>query len=64
MIPNRCPLCGARLGQFMYADQCPHCHRELVHNRRPTEMPAAPIPPSEAAWPFRALRGLARLIES
>jgi hypothetical protein len=48
----------------MYADQCPHCHRELVHNRRPTEMPAAPIPPSEAAWPFRALRGLARLIES
>src|SRR5689334_16467164 len=36
MILSRCPHCRASLGQFAYAHVCPHCQKELVHNRRAT----------------------------
>ena len=36
MNMQKCPHCGVKLGNLMYADACPHCHKELVHNRKPT----------------------------
>lgn len=35
MNKSKCPHCGTKLGNFMYADMCPHCHEELKHNTRP-----------------------------
>lgn len=34
MIYPSCPHCRVHLGSFAYAHACPHCHQELVRNRR------------------------------
>lgn len=34
MNKSRCPHCGFKLGNFLYADACPHCHEELKHNTK------------------------------
>jgi len=61
---SKCPQCGARLGNFLYADACPHCHVELRHNTQPL-ISLPPVRPSdEAALPFRVFRQIVRLVES
>jgi hypothetical protein len=35
MNTSKCPHCGVKLGNFLYADACPRCHEELKHNTRP-----------------------------
>jgi hypothetical protein len=34
MNKSRCPHCGFKLGNFLYADACPQCHKELKHNTK------------------------------
>jgi hypothetical protein len=51
-----------KLGNFIYADACPHCHEVLAHNL------AKPSPPKKIAgprsWPVRAFFGFMRFVES
>ena len=64
MIKTNCYHCGAKLGDFLYADACPHCHCELQHNTR--HQPGAPIPDPNRrrAWPIRCFQVAMRLLES
>lgn len=60
--PN-CPHCGAKLGNFLYADACPHCHVVLAHNTKPLlpAQTADPIPPP--SWLTRCFVRILRLVE-
>ena len=61
---SKCPDCAVRLGNFLYADACPHCGAELKHNTRP--LLSAPKQDIEKpkAWPIRMFLNLARFVES
>lgn len=59
----KCPHCGSRLGNFYYADACPHCHRELAHNTRPL-VSVALSHKKYTSWPFQRLRQVRRWVES
>ncbi len=64
MNTTKCPHCGAKLGNFVYADACPHCHRELKHNTLPL-VPSTKSQPAEArSWPARTFDHIRRLVES
>jgi hypothetical protein len=39
MNRSRCPHCGVKPGNSLYADACPHCHEQLKHNTRPLSTP-------------------------
>ena len=63
MLKTKCPHCGVKLGDFLYADACPHCHEVLEHNL------ADQSPPRHEAtgvrcWPLRALSRVVRFVES
>jgi hypothetical protein len=60
----KCPHCGAKLGNYLYADACPHCRHELEQNTRPLTSAPANRPPQEKAWPIRWFLGMVRLVES
>jgi len=61
---SKCPHCGVRLGNFLYADACPHCHEELKHNTRP--LLSAPKHDLRKAklWPVRMFTSLLQFVES
>jgi hypothetical protein len=63
MNPTKCPGCGVKLGNFLYADACPHCQEELKNNTRPL---SAPNPESgrAKAWPAQMFSRLLRFVES
>lgn len=64
MNRSKCPHCGFKLGNFLYADACPHCHEELKHNTRPM-IPARKKNPQKAqSWPVRIFFKIVRLVES
>ena len=46
-MKSKCPHCRQKLGNFMYATECPFCHEELEHNRTPTGL--SDTAPSHAA---------------
>ena len=63
MFKPKCPHCGVRLGDFLYADACPHCHEVLEHNQ------AKPAAVGEKKtktrlWPVRAFFSVVRFVES
>jgi hypothetical protein len=61
MYKLKCPYCKILLGNYLYADACPHCRHELEHNTRIVESPqTANI---ETAWPVLLLLRLARFVE-
>jgi hypothetical protein len=61
---SKCPHCGFELGNFLYADACPLCHKELKNNTRPL-VPAKKKDPHKAQpWPVRMFFGIVRLVES
>jgi len=63
MFTARCPHCKVKLGNFLYAHECPHCHEVLTRNLAnpaPTRMKVAAC----GSWPLRALFSLARVVES
>jgi hypothetical protein len=63
MLKAKCPHCGVKLGDFLYADSCPHCHEVLKHNlaKQPLAHAKVAMPKS---WPVRAFFGLVRFVES
>lgn len=64
MNKSKCPHCGIKLGNFLYADACPHCHHELEHNTKPLVSAPANELHKEAAWPIRVFLRVVRLVES
>jgi len=60
----RCPHCGIKLGNFLYADACPHCHEELKHNTRPMIPTPKKNPKKARSWPVRIFFKIVRLVES
>jgi hypothetical protein len=61
---TRCPHCHVKLGNFVYADTCPHCGEELKHNTAAL-LPIAPKGPAQSrALLVRMFLGVVRFIES
>jgi hypothetical protein len=64
MFKSKCPHCGFKLGNFLYADACPACRQELNNNTRLL----AATPQENAArvrsWPVRFFRSIVRFVES
>jgi hypothetical protein len=64
MFKTKCPHCRVRLGDFLYADFCPDCRRELKHNTA-AWLPARPVAATRRrSFPMRVFLGVVRLIES
>jgi hypothetical protein len=62
MFEKRCPHCGVKLGNFLYADACPHCHEVLKQN---LPMRAVQVKVATAqSWPVRAFFSVVRFVES
>ena len=61
---SKCPHCGVRLRDFLYADACPHCHEVLKHNNQPRLTPVREKITKTRAWPVRTFFSLVRLVES
>ncbi len=59
MSKPKCPHCGVKLGNFLYADACPHCHEELKHNTKP--LIPAPKKDSQKPKPW-AIRLFSRIM--
>ena len=61
-MKSKCPECGFKLGDFLYADACPSCHEILKQNR----VDLAPIKkvPGPRSWPVRAFLTVVHFIES
>ena len=64
MNKSNCPHCGVKLGNFLYADACPHCHEELKHNTKPLVSDETKGLQKKKAWPLRIFFSLARFVES
>jgi hypothetical protein len=64
MNKSRCPHCGFKLGNFLYADACPLCHEELKNNTRPLVQAKKKVPHKAKLWPVRLFFGIVRLVES
>ena len=64
MNKSRCPYCGIKLGNYLCADACPHCHEELKHNTRrlaPARKQDSPMPKS---WLVRGVFRIVHFVES
>jgi predicted amidophosphoribosyltransferase len=64
MTKSRCPHCGMKLGNSLYADACPHCHEELKHNTRPLIPAQKKDPQRVPPWPVRIFLKIVRIVES
>lgn len=64
MYKTKCPHCGFRLGNYVYADACPKCHHELEYNTRLLIPALKKDSRWSTAWPVRMFFGAVRLIES
>jgi hypothetical protein len=63
MFKTKCPHCGAKLGDFLYAVACPHCHEVLKHNL-PIHTPVHLKVVRAKSWPVRAFFSIVRFVES
>jgi hypothetical protein len=63
MFGKKCPACGVKLGDFLYADACPHCHEVLKHNL-PLRTTASVKLTTVKSWPIRAFFRVMRFVES
>jgi predicted amidophosphoribosyltransferase len=64
MNKSRCPRCGVKLGNFLYADACPRCHEELKHNTQPLVTAKKKDPQKKNLWPVRIFFSILRVVES
>jgi hypothetical protein len=64
MYKFKCPHCGIKLRNFLYADVCPYCHEELEHNTTPLITVLKPDLQKPKSWPVRLFSRLVRLLES
>ncbi|MBE7499264.1 MAG: hypothetical protein HS113_02935 [Verrucomicrobiales bacterium] len=60
----KCPHCGVKLGNYAYADACPHCHEELVHNTRLLVATPKAKSPKAQSWLVRTFFRIVRCVES
>jgi threonine synthase len=63
MYITKCPACGVKLGDFLYADACPHCQALLKHNLVKLTLPHVKVATAKA-WPVRAFSSILRFVES
>ena len=63
MFEKRCPHCGVKLGNYLYADACPLCHEVLKANL-PMHIPADVKVARPESWPVRAFFSIVRFVES
>jgi hypothetical protein len=63
MFKRKCPHCGVKLGDFLYADACPHCHEVLKHNL-PIHAPLDVKVARAKAWPVRVFFTVRDFVES
>jgi len=61
---SKCPHCGAKLGDYFYADACPHCRHELENNTKRLIPAQTDAPDKEDAWLTRLVMRAVRLVES
>src|SRR5579859_5576987 len=64
MSISRCPHCLAKLGNFLYADDCPHCHTELKHNTRILVLKPKRDPLAPKSWPGRMFTRLTQFVDN
>lgn len=64
MNRTRCPHCGIKMGDFLYAHACPNCREELTHNKARVEVDRKDHTPQKQLWPVRLLNRVLRFIES
>jgi hypothetical protein len=60
----KCPHCGVKLGNFLYAYECPYCHEELKHNTRLLVSVVPKDPHKVKSWPVRLFFRAVGLLES
>ena len=61
-MKRKCPECGFKLGDFLYADACPNCREVLEQNRvKPAPIKKVPGPRS---WPVRVFLTILHFVES
>lgn len=53
-----------KLGNYLYADACPHCKKGLEHNTKVFDAPRVKDPKRVRSWPIRCFFGIVKLIES
>jgi hypothetical protein len=59
----KCPHCGIKLGNFMYAYECPNCHGELKHNTRALVLIRKKGSRKPKWWPVRIFFRIVRFVE-
>jgi len=64
MYISKCPACGVKLGNFLYADACPNCREELKHNTKPLTPAKISDPKRVSWWPIRLFFRVVRFVES
>jgi hypothetical protein len=64
MTKTKCPCCGIKLGNFLYADACPQCGEELTNNTKPLIAAKKSKPHQATLWPVRLFLRTMRLVES
>jgi hypothetical protein len=63
MFAKKCPSCGVKLGDYLYADVCPHCHEVLKGNLAdPTPVHAEVA--IVRSWPVRVFLRIRDFVES
>ncbi len=63
MFGRKCPHCGVKLGDFLYAEACPRCHEVLRRNR--AKQPSARVKVATVnAWPAGVFLTVLRFVES
>jgi len=63
MFKRKCPHCGVKLGNFLYADACPHCQQVLEHNQAKLTPARAKVTKTRS-WPVQIFFSLVRFVES
>ena len=61
-MKTKCPECGFKLRNFIYADVCPNCQEVLKHNQvklTPTKQASGPRP-----WVIRVFLTTLRFVEN
>jgi DNA-directed RNA polymerase subunit RPC12/RpoP len=64
MDKYKCPHCGIKLGNFMYAYDCLYCHEELKHNTRVLVSVTKEDLQKPKSWPVCLFFRLVRFVES
>jgi hypothetical protein len=63
MFGTKCPSCGVKLGDYLYADACPECHEVLKRNLGdPTQVYGKVS--NAKSWPVRAFFRIRDFVES